>query len=78
MIEDKILTKRRFSGAVEYKARTFSSSYIDACLEVCDDFGLAPEDVGKVLSSSLHEKIEVEANRGRLLKNSGKTSSLPI
>jgi len=78
MIEDKILTKKRFAEAVEYKVRTFSLSYIEACIETCDEFEYSPEDINKILSQSLQEKIEVEANKNRLIKNSNKSSKLPI
>jgi hypothetical protein len=77
MIETKILTRKKFSSLVEYKVRLYSLSYIDACLEVCEEEEYPPEDINKVLSTPLLEKIEAEARKNKLVK--GSTSAmLPI
>jgi len=77
MIETKILTRKKFSSLVEYKVRMYRLGYIDACLEVCEEEEYPPEDINKVLSTPLLEKIEAEARKNKLVK--GSTSAmLPI
>jgi hypothetical protein len=79
MIEDKILTKKRFSELVEKKvASGRENSYIDACLAVCEENEFPPEDVGRLISPSLHAKIEAEASRNNLVKYTHNTAALPI
>lgn len=78
MIENKILTRKKFSGLVEHKVRTYGISYIDACLEVCDEEEYPPEDINKVLTMPLLEKIQAEAAKNNLVKGSSKSSVLPI
>lgn len=78
MIENKILTRKKFSSLVEHKVRTYGINYIDACLEVCDEEEYPPEDINKVLTMPLLEKIQAEAAKNNLVKGSSKSSVLPI
>jgi hypothetical protein len=77
MLEGKILTKKRFSTAVEKRVKTFQLSYLDAILEVCDELEFPVEDVARVITPSLKEKITAEAQRLRMIKDSN-TATLPI
>jgi len=79
MIEDKILTRKRFSELVEKRvASGRETSYIDACITICEEHEFPPEDVGKLISVSLHAKIEAEASRNNLVKYTHNTAALPI
>jgi hypothetical protein len=77
MLEGKILTKKRFSTVVEKKVKQFQLSYLDAILEVCEELEFPVEDVGRVITPSLKEKITAEAQRLRMIKDSN-TATLPI
>ena len=77
MLEGKILTKKRFSTLVEKKVFKFSLSYIDAILEVCEELEFPVEDVARVITPALLEKIEGDASRFNMIKSSN-TATLPI
>ena len=80
MIEEKILTKKRFSEEVENRmAKGLESSYIDACLQVCEDHQFPPEEAGRLISPSLYSKIQNEAAKVNLVKAPiTNTTMLPI
>ena len=80
MIEPKILTKKRFSEEVENRmAKGLESSYIDACVQVCENHQFHTEEAGRLISPSLYSKIEAEAARVNLVKvPSHNTTMLPI
>jgi len=79
MVEPKILTKKRFAQMVEQKVRSLEIPYMDACLEICDELEYPPEDVGRLISPPLYEKIRSEAVRLRLIKDEdSQTACLPI
>lgn len=77
MLEGKILTKKRFSQMVEKKVMKFELPYMDAILEVCEELEFPVEDVARVITPSLKEKITAEAQRLRMIKDSN-TATLPI
>ena len=56
----------------EYKAK-HNTSYIDACVDVCEKNGIEYESLKRTISKSLKEKIEAEASKLRLLKYKIKT-----
>lgn len=59
--EDNILTKKKFAKLVEDKVLALKLGYIDSVIEVCNDRGLDPADVGNLISPIIKEKIEAEA-----------------
>jgi hypothetical protein len=59
--EDSILTKKKFAKLVEDKVLDLRLGYIDDVIEVCNDRGLDPSDVGNLISPIIKEKIEAEA-----------------
>jgi len=63
-----IMTKKRFSTMIEKKVKEFSMPYIDAVLGVCEDRELQPEDVARLISPQIKEKIEAEAIRVNAIK----------
>ena len=79
MIETKILTKKKFSEMVEKRViKSNDTTYLEACLAICEELEYPPEDVGKLISPSLYSKLEAEAARVRLIKTMTNTHALPI
>ena len=77
MLEGKILTKKRFSALVEKKVNKFQLTYLDAILEVCEELQFPVEDVARVITPTLKEKLTAEAHRFNMIKDSN-TATLPI
>ena len=73
--EDSILTKKKFAKLIEDKVLSHRIGYIDAVIEVCNDRGLDPADVGSLISPIIKEKIEAEAVGLNMIKGGNK---LPI
>lgn len=63
------------SKRIEKMAIDNGLDYIDAVLLYCDESGIDPEDIGKLINKSLQEKIRVEAMEKNFLK---KENTLPI
>ena len=59
--ESNFLSKKKFTKMVEDAVRKKSLSYMDAVVYLCDDNQLEIEDVKKYISTSIKEKIEMEA-----------------
>ena len=76
MLEGKILTKKRFSQLVEKRVIKFELSYLDAILEVCEDLEFPVEDVARVITPTLMEKVQAEAIKFNMIKDN--TAALPI
>ena len=76
MLEGKILTKKRFSQLVEKKVFKFNMEYLDAVLEVCNELEFPVEDVSRVITPTLMEKIQAEAIKFNMIKDN--TTTLPI
>jgi hypothetical protein len=77
MIEQIILTKKRFSKLVEDKVTETKMPYMDAVLAICQERDLDPIDIGKLVGPVLKEKIEMEAIELRLI-TSDKGNTLPV
>jgi len=76
-VEDFVLTKKRFSKMIEeYVKEHPDSSYMDAVLSLCEERGIDPMDVSKLIVPAVKQKIEAEAMRANLVKGGG--NSLPI
>ena len=61
MIEDKFLTKSKFTKLIEKTVNDLSIPYMEAILHVCDKNGIEPEDVKKFVSPIIKNKVEAEA-----------------
>ena len=61
MIEQKFLTKSKFSVLIENAVIKKKMSYMDAVLDVCEKNDIDPEDVKKFISPIIKGKIEGEA-----------------
>ena len=61
MIEDKFLTKSKFTKLIESTVSELKISYMEAVLHLCDKNDIEPEDVKKFISPIIRDKIEAEA-----------------
>lgn len=62
---------------VEKKVFKFNMDYLDAILEVCEELEFPVEDVNRVITPTLMEKIKAEAVKYNMIKDSN-TATLPI
>jgi hypothetical protein len=62
-MSDNFLNKKKFTKMIEEEVRKNNLSYIDAVVNLCENNGIEIEDVKKFLSTSVKERIEVEAMR---------------
>lgn len=76
MIEDNILTKKKFALMVEDLVHKNRMTYMDSILKVCKDRELDPSDIGKLISPAIKDKLEAECVEARILK--GTTGQLPV
>lgn len=76
-LETKIMTKKRFSKAVEEIVVKQGMTYIDAITYVVEERGMDYANIKKLLSDSLLAKLTAEAAAKRLINvESGNT--LPL
>lgn len=76
MIEETILTKKKFAMMVEDHVMNLKISYMDAILQICEDRELDPADVGKLVSPVIKDKLEAECIELRLIE--GTSAQLPV
>lgn len=76
MIEENILTRKKFSGMIEDTVVRTKLSYMDAILHLCEELTLDPLDVGRLVSPLIKDKIEMECVDLNLIKTD--TGVLPI
>ena len=67
-IEQKIMTKKRFSTAVEQLVVKGNMSYIDAATYIIEERGMDYSNLKKLLTDSLKDKMEAEALRLNLIR----------
>tara|TARA_B100001248_G_C27389658_1_gene461607 strand:+ start:472 stop:708 length:237 start_codon:yes stop_codon:yes gene_type:complete len=78
MIEEKIMTRKRFSAAVEkLVSENTTVSYIEAAAYIIEERGMDFRSLNRLLSDSLKQKIEAEATNLNLLRQK-KKNTLPI
>jgi hypothetical protein len=69
------LSKKKFSKMIEDTVRQKVMTYMDAVIYLCEENTIEVEDVKKYISTSIKEKIELEAMNLNFLPKSGE--SLP-
>jgi hypothetical protein len=42
-------------------------TYLESIIHICDDTGIDAEDIAKIVTGSLREKLEAEARRNNIL-----------
>ena len=76
-LETKIMTKKRFSNAVEELVVTKKLTYLDAITYIVEERSMDYENVKKLLTESLHAKLEAEVTKARLITTE-QGNTLPI
>ena len=76
-LEHKIMTKKRFTKAVEVLVADKKMSYLDAMTYIIEQRGMDYMAVKKLISPALKEKLTQEATGLNLVK-AKKKNSLPI
>ena len=77
ILEEKIMTKKRFSAGVEELVSKNNMSYIDAMNYIIEKRGMDYSNIKKLLSDSLKEKVTAEAQGLNLIKEK-KGNTLPV
>ena len=77
ILEEKIMTKKRFSAGVEELVSKNNMSYIDAMNFIIEKRGMDYSNIKKLLSDSLKEKVTAEAQGLNLIKEK-KGNTLPV
>jgi len=76
-LEHKIMTKKRFTKAVEVLVSQKGMSYIDAMTYIIEERGMDYMNIKKLLSPSIKEKLTAEASGLNLVKTK-KKNTLPV
>jgi hypothetical protein len=61
LMNEKFISKEKFSEDIEKYAKESHLRYIDAIIEYCEEREIELEAVGKLISKPLKEKIRYEA-----------------
>lgn len=79
LIEDKFMTAAKFSMEVEEIVKTNQGglNYIDAVLVYCEENQIELENVSKLISKPLKEKLKVDAQRMNFMKKTSR-ARLPL
>jgi hypothetical protein len=77
ILEEKIMTKKRFSTGVEELVAKQNMSYMDAMNYIIEKRGMDYSNIKKLLSDSLKEKVTAEAQGLNLIKEK-KGNTLPV
>tara|TARA_Y100000022_G_C12923546_1_gene228347 strand:- start:90 stop:329 length:240 start_codon:yes stop_codon:yes gene_type:complete len=75
MIEDKFLTKSKFTKLIESTVSELRITYMDAILHLCDKNDIEPEDVKKFISPIIRDKLEAEAMKLNFLPKGNELDS---
>ena len=67
---DNLLTKASFTQLVEDLVHKEKMTYIEAILHVCEERGIDPSDVGKLVVPGIKSKLEAEGMAANLLPKS--------
>ena len=72
---DNLLTKASFTQIVEDLVHKEQMTYIEAILHLCEERGIDPADVGKLVTPAIKSKLEVEGMAANLLPKSNSLNS---
>lgn len=70
------MKKTEFSTAVEKFAREGNLTLLESIMAITDHLAIDPENVPKMITKSLYDKLEAEAIEYNYIKNEGKSCSL--
>lgn len=74
-VNEKLMTPKKFSIAIEKTVRQSGISYMDALVDYCNKNQIEPEQIKPLITKSLKEKVEVDARNLNFLP---KVATLPI
>ena len=74
-VEEKLMTPKKFSIAIEKTVRQSGISYMDALVDYCNKNQIEAEQIKPLITKSLKEKVEVDARNLNFLP---KVATLPI
>ena len=74
-VEEKLMTPKKFSIAIEKTVKQTGISYMDALVDYCSKNQIEPEQIKPLITKSLKEKVEVDARNLNFLP---KVATLPI
>ena len=74
-VEEKLMTPKKFSIAIEKTVKQSGISYMDALVDYCNKNQIEPEQIKPLITKSLKEKVEVDARNLNFLS---KVATLPI
>jgi len=77
ILKEKIMTRKRFSTAVEEIVAKQNMSYMDAMNYIIEKRGMDYSNIKKLLSDSLREKVTAEAQELNLIRDK-KGNTLPV
>jgi hypothetical protein len=70
-----------FAAEIEKRTKTKNSSYIDAVMEICEQFEIEPAAIARYLTKPMIAKIKAEADTRHFRlpgKPKGKSTQLPL
>jgi putative aminopeptidase FrvX len=62
-----VLTTAQLSIRVERLVSRDHMTYLESIIHICDETGIDAEDMAKIVTGSLREKLEAEAQRNNIL-----------
>jgi hypothetical protein len=62
-----VYTKEKLTKDVEALVKRDHMTYLEAIIHVCDDLEIEAEDMAKIVSGPLRDKLEAEAQRNNIL-----------
>ena len=74
-VEEKLMTPKKFSIAIEKTVKQSGIPYMDALVDYCSKNQIEPEQIKPLITKSLKEKVEVDARNLNFLP---KVATLPI
>jgi DNA-binding Xre family transcriptional regulator len=69
-----VITKQELAILTERLVRSDNLSYVEAIIHICDDLDLDPEDIAKMVTGPLKDKVEIEAMRNNIIPKSNTAS----
>jgi|TARA_B100000073_G_scaffold287340_2_gene249164 endonuclease V-like protein UPF0215 family len=76
-LNEKFVSKEKFTEEIEKFVLETKMNYIDAIVEYCDRKGIELETAGKLVTKPLKEKIKYEAQQLNFMKKTSR-GKLPL
>lgn len=61
------ITRQELAERAELLVLSDGLTYIEAIIQICDDLDVDPEDIAKMVTGALRDKLEAEAQRNNIL-----------